>query len=66
MEYEIYKDENGKELKEGDKITTEVILILSGDAEIKKNENGELCVYMDGLYRPLSDTINDPHISLYK
>ena len=39
------KDTNGIELKEGDKIELHIVGLGRGDAEIKKNDEGILCIY---------------------
>lgn len=63
----MYRDKNGTELKEGDKITLELVGLGIGEAEVKKNTDGTLCVYenLQG-YLPLSDAMMSDGIILTK
>ena len=63
----MYKDKNGTELKEGDKITLELVGLGIGEAEVKKDEDGTLCIYENSQgYLPLSDEMISDGIILTK
>lgn len=62
-----YKDKNGIELKEGDRITLELVGLGIGEAEVKKDSDGTLCIYENSQgYLPLSDAIMSDGIILTK
>tara|TARA_R110000796_G_scaffold248280_1_gene374946 strand:+ start:1697 stop:1894 length:198 start_codon:yes stop_codon:yes gene_type:complete len=63
----MYKDKNGTELKEGDKITLELVGLGIGKAEVKKDTDGTLCIYENSQgYLPLSDAMISDGIILTK
>lgn len=62
-----YFDKDGRELKEGDKITLELVGLGIGDAEVKKDKDGTLCIYENSQgYLPLSDAMMSDGIILTK
>jgi len=63
----MYKDKNGTELKEGDKITLELVGLGIGEDEVKKDTDGTLCIYENSQgYLPLIDAMISNGIILTK